>query len=65
MLLGKMVEVEIVTAGKHYLMGELVKEGVVQRPQTVPPPLEKGQVSGIKLRPDDNDLKVKLWLLTK
>lgn len=46
-LMGKLVEVDIVDAGKHYLMGQLVG-GVDEayRPANVPPPLLKGQVSG-------------------
>ena len=60
MLLGKMVEVEIVSAGKHYLMGELVKEAKVQRPLDVPPPLEKGQVSGVKVTEGEEGVQVEL-----
>ncbi|KAK7099629.1 threonylcarbamoyladenosine tRNA methylthiotransferase-like [Littorina saxatilis] len=46
-LMGKMVEVEIVETGKHYLKGRLLtsKRDAV-RPD-VPPPLLKGQVSGL------------------
>ena len=45
-LMGKMVEVDITSSGKHYLMSELVTETQVKRPENVPPPLKKGQVSG-------------------
>lgn len=46
-LLGRMVEVDIVSTGKHYLMADLFKAGAVQRPVSVPPPLQHGQVSGV------------------
>ena len=45
--MGKLVEVSIVSTGKHYLVGKLVNEKEVHRPKDVPPPLTKGQVSGI------------------
>lgn len=49
-LMGKMVEVEIVETGKHYMKGRLLssKQDAV-RPD-VPPPLLKGQVSGLPER---------------
>ena len=43
-----MIEVDITSAGKHYMMGRVVKEAEVKRPDTVPPPLPKGTVSGIQ-----------------
>lgn len=46
-LMGKMVEVEIIETGKHYMKGRLLsstKEAV--RPN-VPLPLRKGEVSGL------------------
>ena len=48
-LMGKMVDVEIVTSGKHYLIGRLLDDGTVRRPDTVPAPLSKGQVSGVQV----------------
>ncbi|XP_076462834.1 threonylcarbamoyladenosine tRNA methylthiotransferase-like [Babylonia areolata] len=47
-LMGKMVEVEIVETGKHYMKGRLLapKWEAAVRPD-VPPPLQKGQVSGL------------------
>ena len=48
-LLGKMVEVDVVETGKHYLKGELVTQGEIKRPDNVPPPLKKGEVSGIEM----------------
>lgn len=47
-LMGKMVEVEIVETGKHYMKGRLLSSTAdAVRPETVPPPLLKGQVSGL------------------
>ena len=46
-LLGRMVEVDIVSTGKHFLMADLVKAGAGERPVSVPPPLQHGQVSGL------------------
>ena len=46
-LLGRMVDVDIVSTGKHYLMADLVKTGAPHRPESVPPPLQQGQVSGL------------------
>ena len=48
-LMGKMVEVDIVSAGKHYLMARLVHDSFVRRPCNVPAPLTKGQVSGLQV----------------
>ena len=44
--MGKLVEVEIISSGKHYMIGQLVDETKMRRPVDVPPPLPKGQVSG-------------------
>lgn len=44
-LMGKLVQVEIVETGKHFLKGRLVSEDSVIK-LAVPPPLKKGQVSG-------------------
>ena len=46
-MMGKLVEVDIVSCGKHYMMGKLVNEKEPHRPENVPPPFRKGQVSGI------------------
>lgn len=46
-LLGKMVEVEIVETGKHYLKGRLLAPTNQAVRPDVPPPLKKGQVSGL------------------
>lgn len=46
-LMGKMIEVEIVETGKHYMKGKLlVSKHSAVRPD-VPLPLKKGQVSGL------------------
>ena len=45
-LLGKLVEVEITETGKHFLKCRLLGDGI--RPRDVPPPLQKGQISGLK-----------------
>jgi len=44
--MGRMIEVDITSAGKHYLMSQLTLGGSVTRPSNVPPPLIKGRVSG-------------------
>ncbi|CAH1776155.1 unnamed protein product [Owenia fusiformis] len=55
-LLGKMFEVEITSAGKHYLFGKLVSsKDTAMRPETVPPPLKKGEISGIAQREESMD----------
>ena len=46
--MGKLVTVEITETGKHFMKCQLVKDGEVKRPVSVPPPLPKGQVSGFK-----------------
>lgn len=45
-LLGKMVQVEITETGKHYMKCRLLGDAV--RPKDVPPPLLKGEVSGLR-----------------
>ena len=45
-LMGKMVTVQIVETGKHFLKGQLLSENGVVQPD-VPLPLKKGQVSGV------------------
>ncbi|XP_022319291.2 threonylcarbamoyladenosine tRNA methylthiotransferase-like [Crassostrea virginica] len=45
-LMGKMVTVQIVETGKHFLKGRLLSENCVVQPD-VPLPLKKGQVSGV------------------
>ena len=45
-LLGKLVEVEITETGKHFMKCRLLGDAV--RPRDVPPPLQKGQISGLK-----------------
>jgi threonylcarbamoyladenosine tRNA methylthiotransferase CDKAL1 len=44
-LMGKMVTVQIMETGKHFLKGRLLSDKDVVRPD-VPLPLKKGQVSG-------------------
>ena len=44
-LMGKYVEVEITSAGKHYLMASLVP-GSLENAVQLPEPLAKGAVSG-------------------
>ena len=46
-LMGKMVEVEIVETGKHYMKGRLLSSKRDAVRPDVPPPLLKGQVSGL------------------
>lgn len=45
--MGKMLEVDIVETGKHFLKGQVVDDKLPERPATVPPPLKPGQVSGV------------------
>ena len=45
-LMGKMFEVEITSAGKHFMVGRVVKDGDVSSPGLVEP-LPKGVVSGV------------------
>ena len=45
--MGKMVEVDIISTGKHYLKGSVVREAGIERPDMVPPPLKQGAVSGM------------------
>ncbi|XP_052775774.1 threonylcarbamoyladenosine tRNA methylthiotransferase-like isoform X2 [Mya arenaria] len=47
-LMGKLVTVEIYETGKHFLKGNLVSGEKIRRPETVPAPLKRGQVSGLK-----------------
>lgn len=44
--MGKMVTLQIVETGKHFLKGRLLSENCVVQPD-VPLPLKKGQVSGV------------------
>ena len=46
--MGKLLTVEITETGKHFMKCKLVDDGQARRPDTVPPPLPKGQVSGLK-----------------
>ncbi len=43
---GKMIEVDIYEAGKHYMKGRLVEDTPVFTP-SIAQPLQKGQVSGL------------------
>ena len=61
-LLGKMVDVRIVSAGKHFLKAELLTSGEVKRPRNVPAPLAKGQISGLTRTVTSHPLWVKLSL---
>lgn len=45
-LMGKMVEVKIVAAGKHFLKGELLEKSQILSPNNVLP-LPQGKVSGV------------------
>lgn len=47
-LMGKLIKVEITETGKHFMKCRLVQDGQAKRPETVPPPLPKGQVSGLR-----------------
>ncbi|KAK7485362.1 hypothetical protein BaRGS_00023461 [Batillaria attramentaria] len=46
-LMGKMVEVEIVETGKHFMKGRLLSPKEEAKRPDVPPPLMKGQISGL------------------
>ena len=43
--MGRMFEVEITDTGKHYLIGEVVRQSLVHMPSR-PPPLPYGTISG-------------------
>ena len=45
--MGRMFEVEITDTGKHYLVGEVVRQSLVHMPSR-PPPLPYGTISGPK-----------------
>ena len=47
-LLGKVVDVVITTAGKHYLKCDVLSD---VRPFNIPSPLPKGQISGLRAAP--------------
>ena len=46
--MGHMVEVEILSAGKHFLKAEVLADKTARRPEMVPPPLVQGEVSGVE-----------------
>ena len=45
--MGKLVEVKITTAGKHFLKGELIATPSLDTHRLHPPPLPQGSVSGL------------------
>lgn len=47
-LMGKLVTVEITETGKHFMKCCVVNKSDIRRPDTVPPPLPKGTISGLK-----------------
>lgn len=64
--MGKMLEVEIISAGKHFLVGRVVKDSDVSSPGLVEP-LPKGVVSGIaanctQSRTDKRVESNRIWL---
>ncbi|BFY99932.1 hypothetical protein BsWGS_02972 [Bradybaena similaris] len=52
-VMGKLVRVEIVETGKHFMKGKLLQEHPPEQPD-VPLPLSRGQVSGLRLELADN-----------
>lgn len=54
-LMGKMVQVEILSAGEHYQMARMLHEMAVQSPGSVEP-LPKGAVSGLRTRHMPTDI---------
>jgi threonylcarbamoyladenosine tRNA methylthiotransferase CDKAL1 len=46
-LMGKLVQVDIVETGKHYMKAVLVKDSEAKCPLDVPPPMKQGEVSGL------------------
>ncbi|XP_060070385.1 threonylcarbamoyladenosine tRNA methylthiotransferase-like [Ylistrum balloti] len=44
--MGKLVRVEIVETGKHFMKGKVASKKEITQP-SVPPPLKKGQISGV------------------
>jgi len=56
---GKVVKVRITSAGKHYMMCEVLSDlKPCHRPAGVPSPLEQGQVSGLEHLPSDSTQEV-------
>lgn len=45
--MGKLLKVKITEAGKHFMKCELIKAEDASRPEGVPEPLKKGEVSGV------------------
>ncbi|XP_046353392.2 threonylcarbamoyladenosine tRNA methylthiotransferase-like [Haliotis rufescens] len=60
-LMGKMVDVEIVETGKHFLKGRQLKGKDAVRP-AVPPPKKKGEVSGVELAEQQASHSVLMWV---
>ncbi|XP_069128029.1 threonylcarbamoyladenosine tRNA methylthiotransferase-like [Argopecten irradians] len=56
--MGKLVRVQIVETGKHFLKGKVLSKEEIMHP-SVPPPLKKGQVSGVPSSEQENDSFVK------
>lgn len=50
--MGKKLRVKIVEAGKHYMKCELLDNTPASRPEGVPEPMKKGQVSGAPTNTD-------------
>jgi len=61
-VLGKLVEVDIISTGKHYLMGRLVSDGDAKSPGLVDPK-PKGAVTGVKLSSKEA-LNPRQWWMT-
>lgn len=63
-LLGKMVEVEIIETGKHFLKARLLQDGDMYTP-SIAEPLAKGQVSGATVIQDTSEhslTKTNTWM---
>ncbi|XP_074642807.1 threonylcarbamoyladenosine tRNA methylthiotransferase-like [Tubulanus polymorphus] len=69
-LMGKMMDIVVIETGKHYLKGQLITKTDVQRPLNIPPPLKKGEVSGMYIteevkieKPPSTWLRISVFML--
>lgn len=59
-LLGKMVEVKIISTGKHYMMSEIIREKELFTP-SVATPFAQGEISGLPKKATSSSLQHNFW----
>lgn len=59
--MGKLVRVKIVETGKHFLKGKVLSKEEITHP-SVPPPLKKGQVSGVSETAEVGIVLFSIWI---